>query len=112
VAVPKNRERRILIRQGRRPGVKHRAGLEGELVVGDVRGLQPAGDAHVGERLLERLFRQRVHQIQIEVGEPGRMQLLGRAIRILRRMDAPQPHERRGSEALRPSETRVMPASR
>ena len=70
--------------------------------MGDVRGLQPAGDAHVGERLLERLFRQRVHQIQIEVGEPGRMQLLGRAIGVLGRMNAPQPHERRGSEALRP----------
>ena len=91
----------ILVRQRRRARMKYRAGLEGQLIVGDVRGVQRAGNAHVVERFLERLFRQRVHQIEVEIIEPRGAQFVDRALRILGRVNAAQPLERARREALR-----------
>src|SRR5688572_16448790 len=42
-----------------------------------------------------------VHQVEIEIGEPGRVQLLGCPARLVRRVDAPEGSELARIETLR-----------
>src|SRR5690606_33151771 len=54
---------------GRWPVGEGRARLQGELVVRDVGGLQRGGAFDVVKGAAERLLRQRVHQVDIEIVE-------------------------------------------
>ena len=71
----------------------------------DVRRRQLAGAAHILERPLEGLLGQGVHEIEVEIVEPGRAQLIDRAVGILGTMDAAEPLERAGREGLRAQAT-------
>jgi len=73
--------------------MKYRAGLEGQLIIGNVRRSERAGDAYVVQRLLQRLLRQRIHQIEIEIIEFRRAQFINRAMRVFGRVNAAQPLE-------------------
>src|ERR1700679_780608 len=71
--------------------MKHRASLQRELVVGDMRGPKRAGDLHIVQRLLQGLLRQRVHEIEVEIAEFRGDEVLPRSIRIVGRMNTAQP---------------------
>ena len=75
-----------------------RVGLEREVVGGDVRHAERDRLAHVGERLLERLARQRVHEVGVHRRE-DRERGHG-APRLVGAVDAPDRGELRVVEAL------------
>ena len=81
--------------------MKHRAGLERELIVGNMRRLKRTGDLHVVQRLFQRLLRQRVHEIEIEIAEFRGGQFLDRSMRVVGRMNAAQHFERVRVKTLR-----------
>ena len=78
------------IGQRRRLCTKYRAGLHRQVVVGNVRRRQRQRLPQVGTRAVHVLVRQPVHEIQVEVGQPRGVQLLGAARRIGGRVDAAQ----------------------
>src|SRR5690606_35931827 len=61
----------LLVRQGRGAFVEDGIGLDGELVPGQVGGVEIAGEAQVRQGLVGGLPRQAVHQVEVEVGEAG-----------------------------------------
>ncbi len=81
--------------------MKRRAGLERELIVGDVRRRQRAGDLHIAERRLQGLSWKRIHEIEVEVAQLGGFQLLDRSMRVVCDVNTAQNLERVGIEALR-----------
>src|SRR5271167_1599524 len=81
--------------------MKHRAGLEGQLIIGYVRRSERAGDAHVVARIVQRLSRQRIHQIEVEIIEFRGAQFRNRAMRIFGRVYAAQALESARLERLR-----------
>ena len=68
--------------------IEDRSGLERELIVRDVRGLKLDCATKILKRFLDGLLRQAVHQIQIEIVEPGTPQFVHRSMNILSAMDA------------------------
>src|SRR5450631_1153876 len=66
-----------------------------------MRGPELACGAQVDDPLLERLLRQRVHQIQIEVVDARGAQLRHRTMRVVRRMYSSQSLERTRRKSLR-----------
>ena len=82
--------------------MKHGPRLERELVIGNMRRPERARGSHILERFLERLLRQRVHQIEIEIVEPRRAQFGHRAMRVVRRVNAAQDLEGARCKGLRP----------
>src|SRR3984893_5605728 len=81
--------------------MKHRARLEGELVVGNMGSPKRTGDLHIVQRLLQGLLRQGVHEIEIEITELRGFELLHLPMRVVARMNAAQHFERICVEALR-----------
>ena len=90
----------IVIRQVRRRGVaKWCVGLKGEVVGRQVRRLEAKRGVDVGQRLAQRLPRQRKHQIQIEGVEMGGGEF-GGAARFGIVVDAPERLEMARIETL------------
>src|ERR1700733_3040582 len=81
--------------------MKHRASLQRELVVGDMRGPKREGDPHIVQRLLQGLLRQRIHEIEIEIAEYPGDEFLHRSIRVVGRMNTAQHFKRVRVKALR-----------
>ena len=63
--------------------------------------LQCERRCHIRNGLLRGLLRQPIHQIQIEIAEPGRVQFLGRANRFSRRVNAAERRKLACIETLR-----------
>ena len=85
--------------------MKHGARLERELVVGNMRGAERARGSHIVERFLQRLLRQGIHQIEIEIVELRRAQFRDRAVRVVRRVNAAQGLERAAARRSAPPAT-------
>ena len=81
--------------------MKHGPGLERQLVIGNMGGFQCTRGPNILERLLQRLLRQGVHQIEIEIVELRRAQFGHGAVRIVRRVNAAQYFERARRKGLR-----------
>ncbi len=84
----------------RRPREEHRVRLQGELVVRDVRGRQRERALQVMFGLGQGLFRQRVHQVDVEVVVAGIPGQLHRALGLAAVVDAAQAPERVVVEGL------------
>ena len=80
--------------------VEDRTGLERELVLRQVRRRERKGGTQIGERLLGRLFRQAVHEIEIEVGQTRRDELIDRATDVIDTVNAPERFQVRCVETL------------
>src|SRR5262245_41009476 len=86
---------------------KDRPGLERELIVRNVPRPQANGGTNVVERRGHRLLGQSVHQVDIEILEPGSVQLLSRLISLARRVNASEPLEMLIVEALCPQRNSI-----
>ena len=80
----------VVIRQRRRVGGEHGVRFQRELVVRDMGGLQRHRAFHVGQRALQGLLRQRVHQVEVDVVVTGILCRFHRRFRLAGRMDAPE----------------------
>ena len=81
----------VVVRQRRRVGGERGVRFERQLIVRDVRGLQRHRALHVGQCAVQRLLRQRVHQVQIDVGVAGILRRLHCGLGLTSRVDATEP---------------------
>ena len=61
----------VVFRQHRRLIPEHRVRLQRQLIPGNVRRLQRNGLAQIAQGIVQRLIGQTVHQVEVEVIEPG-----------------------------------------
>ncbi|KAG0944659.1 hypothetical protein G6F31_014561 [Rhizopus arrhizus] len=84
----------------RRPCEEHRVRFQGQLVVRDVRRLQCEGAFKIGLGAGQGLFRQRVHQVDVEIVVARVLRHLHRALGLATVVDAAQALEHRVVETL------------
>ena len=92
---------RVRVGQRRRAMVEDGAGLERQLVVRDVRGLQCQRRVEIGECLLQRLCGQAVHEIEIEVLEASAADFIDRSRDVAAAVNAAERTQMIGIESLR-----------
>ena len=84
---------------GGRSGREHRVGLDGQVVDGQVRRLEAQRRVQLARQVVQRLPRQRVHQVEVE-GVEGRGRLGQRLARLAGAVNATEPLQLRVVEAL------------
>ncbi|CRM80693.1 hypothetical protein [Pseudomonas sp. 22 E 5] len=85
-----NVPQRVVFRQRGRLVPEHGVGFQRQLIPRQVRGLQRDGLAQVAQGIVQRLIGQAVHQVQVEVIEPGLAGHTSGAHSLIAIMDAAQ----------------------
>ena len=80
--------RAVVVRKRWRIRRERRVGLERQLVMRQVRRLQRNRFFHIRQCAIDRLFRQRVHQIEVDIVDAGILRHFHRALGFARAVDA------------------------